>query len=57
MQWLSFSVKKLLKVTSKLLQCINIQWLKFNGFLFSKSDETDLLPYKPGLYKVTAVII
>ena len=28
-----------------LFQCINIQCLEFNGFLFSKSDGTDLLPY------------
>ena len=26
-----------------LFQCKNIQCLKFNGFLFSKSDKTDLL--------------
>ena len=47
-----------------LFVCINIQCLEFHGFLFSKSDGTDLLPYLyisevadccltegPGMYK------
>ena len=38
-----YLIKSEEKKSDTLFQCINIQCLKFNVFLFSKSDETDLL--------------
>ena len=39
-------LKSMAKNPDTLFQCINIQCLKSNGFLLSKSNETDLLPYE-----------
>jgi hypothetical protein len=40
-----FELNSEAKIPDRLFQYINIQCLEFNGFLFSKSDGTDLLTF------------